>query len=88
MARFQQIRDSSNNPELATIYKDMRDSGFGGDTPINWFTAQSERPDILAATWALARGITLQGELPPTVKQMIAGSLIPKPWRQWKFLLS
>jgi len=46
-------------------------AGFGKDSPINWFTAQSARPDILEASWALVKGLLLQGELPPTLKQMI-----------------
>jgi len=36
-----------------------------------WLTAQAERPDILEVTWRLVRGLLLEGELPPNVKQMI-----------------
>ena len=72
MARFEQIKDPSGDPKLAALYKDIVGHGVGGDTPINWFTAQSERPDIMEATWALFRGIMLQGEIPPTVKEMIS----------------
>ena len=42
-----------------------------GRTPIAWFTAQSRRPDILETTWGLVKGLLLQGELPPALKQMI-----------------
>ena len=45
--------------------------GFGKEHPTNWITAQSERPDILQASWALVKGIIMQGVLPPIVKQMI-----------------
>lgn len=72
MSRFSQVRDSSDNPELGALYKEIVEHGLGADTPINWFTAQSERPDILAATWGLFKGILLQGVLPPTVKEMIS----------------
>ena len=64
MARFQQIRDPGDHPQLAPLYREIIDSG-------NWFTSQAERPDILAATWALAKSVALQGTLPPTIKQMI-----------------
>lgn len=71
MSRFQQLQDPSGNPQLTALYREIVDSGMGEDTPVNWFTAQAERPDILAATWALTRGVVLQGMLPPTIKQMI-----------------
>ena len=72
MSRFQQVNDPADNPQLGALYKEIVDHGMGADTPINWFTAQSARPDILATTWGLFRGIFLQGVLPPTVKQMIS----------------
>lgn len=71
MTRFQQVRTPSDDPELSTLYREIVDSGMGRDAPVNWFTSQAERPDILAATWALTRGVVLQGALPPTIKQMI-----------------
>lgn len=40
--------------------------------PVNWVTSQAGRPDILAATWAFTKGTLMHGQLPPTVKQMIA----------------
>ena len=47
--------------------------GFGqGSTPINWFTSQTQRPDLLRSTWELVKGVLVEGQLPPTVKQMIA----------------
>jgi uncharacterized peroxidase-related enzyme len=72
MSRFKQITDPSHNPELESLYKEIVAHGVGASTPINWFTAQAERPDILRTTWGLFRGILLQGMLPPTVKQMIS----------------
>lgn len=72
MARFQQIEDPEADSRLAAIYQQIVESGFGQDTPLNWFKSQSERPDILEATWRLTRALLLRGQLPPTVKQMIA----------------
>jgi len=72
MSRFHQVRDPADNPRLGSLYKEIVDHGLGANTPINWFTAQSTRPDILATTWGMAKGILLQGVLPPTVKQMIS----------------
>jgi len=72
MSRFTQVRDPSNDPKLGALYKEILGHGLGSDAPGNWFTAQSERPDILEATWALFKGVLLQGQLPPTVKEMIA----------------
>ena len=73
MSRFHQVRDPSDNPQLAALYKEIVEHGAGAaGTPINWFTSQSVRPDILAATWELFRGIFLRGALPPTVKQLIS----------------
>ena len=71
MSRFQQIQSPSNSPELEILYKEIVESGFGKDAPVNWFTAQCKRPDILTATWTLVKGILLGGLLPPTIKQMI-----------------
>jgi len=69
--RFRRIDRPENNPELGSLYAEMIESGLGERVPLNWFTAQAERPDILAATWKLVKGVLLQGQLPPTVKQMI-----------------
>lgn len=71
MSRFEQIRDPSHDPQLGALYREIVNAGFGKDVPLNWFTAQSRRPDILEATWALVKGLLLQGELPATLKQMI-----------------
>lgn len=69
--RFRRIERADNNPELARLYGEITESGLGDKVPINWFTAQAERPDLLAVTWGLTKGVLLQGQLPPTVKQMI-----------------
>jgi hypothetical protein len=50
MSRFHQVRDPADNPRLGSLYKEIVDHGLGANTPINWFTAQSARPDILATT--------------------------------------
>ncbi|NIV94885.1 hypothetical protein GWN42_19360 [candidate division KSB1 bacterium] len=72
MSRFKQITYPKESPELVALYKEMVANGLGTDVPINWFTSQSERPDILEASWSLTKGILLHGKLPPTLKQMIA----------------
>ena len=72
MSRFEQTKEAAADTKLGALYKEMLDQGVGADSPINWFTAQSERPDIMEATWALFQGIMLRGELPPTVKEMIS----------------
>lgn len=71
MAHFQQIQEPEDDLQLSTLYREIVDSGFGDAFPLNWFTAQSSRPDILAATWSLVRTMALEGSLPATVKQMI-----------------
>lgn len=70
--RFRRIERARRGSELARLYAEILESGFGDDVPLNWFTAQAERPDILAATWTLAKTILLEGQLPATVKHMIA----------------
>lgn len=72
MSRFPLVQESSD-PEVNELYRQMQEAGFGSDTtPINFFTAQGTRPDILRATWELTRGVLVEGQLPATVKQMIA----------------
>ncbi len=71
MARFRQIEIPERNSRLAALYQEIVESGLGTDHPINWFTSQGERPDILEATWQLTKGLLFSGQLPPTVKQMI-----------------
>ncbi len=71
MSRFAQIKDATTHPELIDLYKDVTDNGFGRETPVNWFTSQAERPDLLACTWSMVKTLLLQGQLPPTIKQMI-----------------
>ncbi len=72
MSRFKQIQHPQEHPELMALYKEIVANGLGKDVPINWFISQSQRLDILQASWALTKGILLCGELPSTVKQMIA----------------
>jgi len=69
--RFTRIERPENNPELTGLYSEIVESGLGDSVPLNWYTSQAERPDILAATWRLTQGVLLQGQLPPTIKQMI-----------------
>ena len=70
MTRFQQILEPADDAQLAALYQEIVDGGFGTTVPHNWFTAQSTRPDILAATWSLVRSM-VGGILPSTIKQMI-----------------
>ncbi len=73
MSRFTQtLNPDASQPELAEIYGEVMQNGFGKKTPLNWFTSISKRPDILAACWGFAKSIILQGQVPATVKQMIA----------------
>ncbi len=71
MSRFPQ-RDPTGDAALTSLYGEIVAAGFcAGPSPMNWFTSQSERPDIMAATFAFGRGILMAGQLPPTIKQMI-----------------
>ena len=56
---------------LNPLYEEILDAGFGDEVPLNWFTSQSSRPDILRSTWALTKGILVEGQLPGALKQMI-----------------
>jgi len=69
--RFERITRTESNPELESLYADIMETGFGDGVPLNWFTSQGGRPDILTATWKLAKAVLLQGQLPPTIKHMI-----------------
>lgn len=71
MSRFVQVSKPEANSALHGLYDEILQSGFGDETPYNWFASQSTRPDILAGTWSLTRNLMLEGELPPIVKQMI-----------------
>jgi len=71
MSRFEQIGITDANSALHGLYDEIVQSGFGDETPYNWFASQSIRPDILAGTWSLTRNLMLEGELPSIVKQMI-----------------
>ena len=68
---FERILDARDDPELRSLYADIVKKGFGSEVPLNWFTAQGARPDILGATWNFTKAVLLQGQLPPTIKQMI-----------------
>ncbi|ETX02831.1 MAG: hypothetical protein ETSY1_02140 [Candidatus Entotheonella factor] len=72
MSRFALIKDTSDSPKLEDLYQDIINNGFGSEVPINWFTAQGGRPDLLEGTWGLVKSILIEGTLPATVKQMIA----------------
>ena len=74
MSRFEMVSDASDNPELSSIFAEMQEFGWArpDGSPVNWVRSQGSRPDILSAIWAFTKGTLLQGELPPTVKQMIA----------------
>jgi uncharacterized peroxidase-related enzyme len=74
MSRFNQIKHPAGNPELEGLYKEIIELGFEGSepgVPNNLVTSLSERPDLLAATWAIFKGVVIGGVVPSTVKQMI-----------------
>lgn len=74
MSRFELVRDASQDSKLDEIYKEMADYGWVGadGVPVNWVTSQGSRSDILSATWEFTKNTMFSGQLPPTVKQLIA----------------
>jgi uncharacterized peroxidase-related enzyme len=73
MGQFKLVRDTSLQPELRELYGDIMGCGFESEgAPGNWFTSQGERPDVLRATWPLVKMILTEGQLPPTLKQLIS----------------
>lgn len=72
MTIFEGVLNPNDNDDLKELYSEITDNGFGNKVPINWFTSQSLRPDILQSTWDLTRGVLVNGDLPPTLKQLIA----------------
>lgn len=72
MSRFPIAKTADAKTEVAETFAEIVGAGFGDAEPINWFSAQALRPDLLKATWALTRGVLVNGKLPGTVKQMIA----------------
>ena len=75
MSRFDMVLRPEPESRVAALYSEIVAKGFGETIPINWFTAQGRRPDILQASWGLAQGILVEGILPPTLKQMIAATV-------------
>lgn len=71
MSRFEQIKTPEPGTKLAAIYAQMQAAGLANPYPINYFTAQSTRPDILEASWGLVKAVLLSGLLPHTLKEMI-----------------
>jgi uncharacterized peroxidase-related enzyme len=75
MSRFEAV-DSVGDSELTQIYQDIVENGFGIEgKPISFFTAMASRPDILNVVWQFSKAIIVEGQLPATVKQMIALSI-------------
>lgn len=75
MSHFNQIKDFKGNSELERAYQQAFDIGFFGadeSLPNNLCTAISERPDLLSTLMHFVKGTIASGELPPTLKQMIA----------------
>jgi len=70
VTRFPLVREPDG--ALEPLYREISAAGFGQPFPINWFTSQGIRPDILKGTWGLVRSLLVEGELPATLKQMIA----------------
>lgn len=75
MSRFRLIQEPGDNADLAHLYQEIIEAGFGGDAPINFFTSQGLRPDLLEAVWKLTKTIFVGGTLPAGLKQM-AGMMI------------
>ena len=72
MANFSMVDDPSGDDQLSELYDDICAAGLGDTAPINWFRVMGSRPDLLQASWALVNGILVQGQLPGSLKQMIA----------------
>jgi hypothetical protein len=52
MSYFRQIKDPGDNLELQALYREMIEAGVQGSeegVPLNLFTSQAERPDIMQA---------------------------------------
>lgn len=74
MSRFKLTKHPNGNAELETLYKEAIEAGFVGSeqgVPNNLISSLSERPDLLASTWALVKGVMVGGTVPSTVKEMI-----------------
>jgi uncharacterized peroxidase-related enzyme len=73
MGQFRLVRDISERPELRALYEEIMGCGFESEgAPGNWFTSQADRPDILAATWHLVKVMLVEGQLQPTLKQLVS----------------
>ncbi len=75
MSHFNQIKNSKGNAELEQAYQQAVDMGLTGadeNVPNNLCTSVSERPDLLSTLLDLTQGTLFDGQLPPTIKQMIA----------------
>lgn len=75
MMRFGQVVEAHHIPELARIYREMCEAGFGEDVPCEWATTQGSRPDLLNVNWELFKGLWGQGRLAPTLKGLISLSV-------------
>jgi uncharacterized peroxidase-related enzyme len=74
MSRFEAV-NHPGDPEVQQLFKEIIATGWGNPetgVPNNWFTNQVERPDILKAGWAFIKGVLMEGQLPFTVKEMLA----------------
>lgn len=76
MSHVALVKDAAGDPTRQILYTDLIRHGFGAaGVPLNFFTAQGARPDILAAVWHLVRTMLVDGRLPPALKQMIILSI-------------
>lgn len=72
MAHVELLKDPAGDAGREAIYADLLRTGFAAaGVPLNFFTAQGPRPDILAAVWQLVRTMLIGGRLPPALKQMM-----------------
>ena len=72
MSRFTAVKEIDGHSELKPLYDEIVEAGFSANNhPLNFFTDQSSRPDILQATWKLTKALLVEGLLPASVKEMI-----------------
>ena len=72
MSRFEYVLNPKEPQRLVDIYQELLQLGFGKNVPPNWFTSLGSRVDLLDMGWSVVKTNLIEGELPPTLKQLIA----------------
>jgi uncharacterized peroxidase-related enzyme len=68
MSRFKAI-DPADDPAVKAVYDEVEAAGF---SPVpNWFSSMSARPDLMATSLHLGKALMLEGQLPPSISQMV-----------------